>query len=182
MTARHGTHVAGILAGDGGCPRGVFAGMAPWANLCVLESPGSERKRDIGKYFLEGDRLADVRSRKRYGIRMVNLSVGMPAPELNEEKRTCHRREWNGCGMRGWLWWCPREMTDRREGTVAVPGTSRKVITVGALGMPREVEGYSGRGSYSKNVWSKTGSVWPPGDPDYFLQWHITRASTVGPM
>ena len=46
----HGTHVAGILAGNGLASAGSYAGMAPDAELLIGESAGPGRERRCGSY------------------------------------------------------------------------------------------------------------------------------------
>lgn len=73
----HGTHVAGILLGDGRMSGGILSGVAPEAAvvaLKVLDEKGDGSVENI---------LAGLRwvreNRRRYGIRIVNLSVGAKA-------------------------------------------------------------------------------------------------------
>ena len=78
----HGTHVCGILGGSGKLSRGRYAGIAPG---CLLV-PVKVLDRDGGGAF------ADVRkgiwwvieNRKRYKIRILNLSVGTVREEKEE--------------------------------------------------------------------------------------------------
>jgi serine protease AprX len=75
----HGTHVAGIVAGDVTTAAGRFAGVAPGAhlvNLRVLDSTG----RGTTSNVIAAIEWA-VANRKAYGIRVINLSVGKPVLE-----------------------------------------------------------------------------------------------------
>lgn len=139
----HGTHVAGILAGDGRMSRGVFAGMAPKAKLValkVLDHKGEGNMRQI----LEGICWL-MKHAGELGVRVVNISVGARAG-LNKEKENwlidAVERLWDA----GITVVVSAGNYGPKEGTIAIPGNSRKVITVGALGTPREGEGCSGRG------------------------------------
>ena len=75
----HGTHVAGIVAGDVTTSQGRFAGVAPGAhliNLKVLDANG----RGTTSNVIAAIEWA-VANRKAYGIRVINLSVGKPVLE-----------------------------------------------------------------------------------------------------
>lgn len=143
----HGTHVAGILCGDGTCSRGVVRGMAPGAQLAVLKVLDKSGNGKTEKVLFALDWMK--KNHALYGIRLLNFSVGFLQGADNEAQYEIM------CGL--------EELWDRGvtvvtaagnngpgEGTITVPGISRKVITVGACdderggrGMPK---GYSGRG------------------------------------
>jgi serine protease AprX len=72
----HGTHVAGLAAGDGTASAGEFEGMAPQANIVdvrVIDGTGSS---DIST-VLRGLQWV-LANRATYNIRVVNLSLGAP--------------------------------------------------------------------------------------------------------
>jgi serine protease AprX len=74
----HGTHVAGIIAGNGARSNGQFVGVAPGADLVdvrVLDSNGNGR---ISSVVLGIQWALDHRA--QYGIRILNLSLGEQAP------------------------------------------------------------------------------------------------------
>lgn len=147
---KHGTHVAGILAGSGKLSSGVYAGMAPRAEILsgkVLDHLGNGSVENV----LAGiDWLLSIRKRAR--LRIVNISVGtQPGVEKIQEQRLVDAVEklWDA----GLVVVVSAGNYGPGEGTVAVPGTSRKVITVGALKEHRGVVrgrdqewNYSGRG------------------------------------
>lgn len=147
---KHGTHVAGILAGSGRLSSGVYGGMAPRAEILagkVLDSAGNGSVDNV----LEGiDWLLNIRKRAR--LRIVNISVGtQPGVERTQEQRLIDAVEklWDA----GLVVVVSAGNYGPGEGTVAVPGTSRKVITVGALKERRTAMrgknqewNYSGRG------------------------------------
>src|SRR6266540_807232 len=73
----HGTHIAGIVAGNGTRSGGEFTGVAPQANVVdvrVLGSTGSGRISSVvrGIEWVLAHRAA-------YNIRVINLSFGAPA-------------------------------------------------------------------------------------------------------
>ena len=72
----HGTHVAGLVAGDGTASGGAYTGIAPGANLVdvrVISSTGSTTVSTLiaGMEWVLAHRAA-------YNIRVVNLSAGAP--------------------------------------------------------------------------------------------------------
>ena len=80
----HGTHVAGILAGNGKLSAGMYSGMAPAATLLaakVLDCSGNGNVESVlrGIEWLKG-------IRKEHPLRIVNISVGTQ-PELKEEQK-----------------------------------------------------------------------------------------------
>ena len=83
----HGTHVASIAAGNGRVSNAAYTGVAPNANvinLRVLNSQGA----GTTTYLL---RALDwvLTNRARYNIRVVNLSLGMPAVDSYRDDPAC---------------------------------------------------------------------------------------------
>lgn len=126
----HGTHVAGIIAGNGAASRGRYCGLAPESRLVVLKvldknGEGSASDVIMGLNWI-------VRNKKRFGIRIVNLSFGTtPKSAMGEDSMLVQtvERVWDedivvvtAAGNNG-----------PARGTITVPGISRKVITVGAF-------------------------------------------------
>jgi len=146
----HGSHVCGIIGGNGALSDGHYCGMAPQCNLIavkVLDRKGNGYVRDV----LAGiDWL--LNRKEQLGIRIVNISVGSASrknPGEDSELVRGVNRAWDAglvvvvaAGNSG-----PGRMT------VTTPGISRKVITVGCsdddqeilVGGKRMVD-YSGRG------------------------------------
>lgn len=78
----HGTHVCGILAGSGRASKGKYQGIAPGAGLIVgkiLDKRGKGQTEDLFR-ALEWI----LTYHKQYGIRIVNISIGIAE---NEEQR-----------------------------------------------------------------------------------------------
>lgn len=145
----HGTHVAGILAGDGRMSRGVLAGMAPEAHLAIVKVLNQKGEGDI-------DNIADGlkwvgNNWKRHGIRIVNISAGAKIgldPRKEEQLIEAVEELWD----KGLVVVVSAGNYGPGAGTIAVPGTSRKVITVGAVktakpsGHQKSDAGCSGQG------------------------------------
>ena len=70
----HGTHVAGIAAGDGSSSNGLYKGIAPASHVIgirILNSSGNGKMTDILPSF-----SWILQNRIKYEIRIVNISIG----------------------------------------------------------------------------------------------------------
>lgn len=70
----HGTHVAGIIGGDGTMSGGKYKGIAPGCGLIglkILDRLGNGSTEQVLQAF-----LWILKNRERYNIRVVNISVG----------------------------------------------------------------------------------------------------------
>ena len=138
----HGTHVCGIIVGKN-------IGISPKARaiVCkVLDGNGG------GKVYHTMDAIRWVlEHQSQYNIRIVNISAGMSKDtDRRDEERIIKGVEmlWDmglvvvaAAGNKG-----------PREGTITIPGVSKKIITVGALPNVRARRQYSGRGPTSECV------------------------------
>ncbi|HEX9495483.1 MAG TPA: S8 family peptidase [Candidatus Limnocylindria bacterium] len=70
----HGTHVAGLVGGDGTASGGAFTGTAPGADLLDVRVIGATGSTDVST-VLRGLQWV-VANRATYNIRVVNLSLG----------------------------------------------------------------------------------------------------------
>jgi len=75
----HGTHVSGIIAGNGYDTRGSRAGMAPDAHLVGLKVLDRQGRGVISSVIAALDYA--VANKARYNIRVINLSVGAAVTE-----------------------------------------------------------------------------------------------------
>ena len=75
----HGTHVSGIIAGNGYDTRGVRAGMAPDAHIVSLKVLDGNGRGYISNVIAALEYA--IANRAAYNIRIVNLSVGAPVTE-----------------------------------------------------------------------------------------------------
>jgi serine protease AprX len=73
----HGTHVASLAAGNGRVSNGEYVGIAPNANLINLRVLNSNGVGTTAYVLRALDWVAT--NRTTYNIRVVNLSLGMPA-------------------------------------------------------------------------------------------------------
>lgn len=131
----HGTHVAGIVAGNGYLSGGRYAGVAPQANLIDL------RALDANGGGTDSTVIAAIQQaialRSAYNIRIINLSLGRGIPFSYTQDPLCQAVEaaWNSgivvvvaAGNLGRL----SVSGSNGFGTITAPGNDPFVITVGA--------------------------------------------------
>jgi serine protease AprX len=70
----HGTHMAGIIAGDGAASGGDWSGIAPGANLVSVKVAGADGSTDVSVVLAGLEWI--VAHKDLYGIRILNLSFG----------------------------------------------------------------------------------------------------------
>src|SRR5436190_4226620 len=70
----HGTHVAGIIAGNGYDSLGARAAIAPKANIVALKALDGEGKGKISNIIAALDWA--ITNRVKYNIRVINMSLG----------------------------------------------------------------------------------------------------------
>jgi serine protease AprX len=137
----HGTHVSGILAGNGhkSSPNGstyLVRGIAPNANLIslkVLDDTGTGTDSTV----IAGIQLA-IQLKNQYNIRVINLSLGRPVTSSYVNDPLCHavQQAWQAgivvvvaAGNNG----RDNSQGTNGYGTITAPGNSPYVITVGAM-------------------------------------------------
>ncbi|RKD33105.1 peptidase S8 [Lacrimispora algidixylanolytica] len=146
----HGTHIAGIIGGSGSASDGKYMGIAPECHIImlkVLDKKGNGYASDV----LAG--LKWVRdNRERYGIRIVNISVGSFSRKGMTENSVLVRGV-NAAWDDGLVVCVAAGNMGPGTNTITTPGISRKVITVGCSDDYKEVNvmgnrmiDYSGRG------------------------------------
>lgn len=138
----HGTHVAGILAGDGSASLGKYKGVAPGCGITalkVLDRYGNGSRENVLQAFrwiLENFR--------KYRIRIVNISVGTTYRTKSEQDILIQGVEklWD----EGLIVVAAAGNQGPEPGSVTAPGCSKKVITVGSSDMLSGKSAVSGRG------------------------------------
>lgn len=126
----HGTHVAGIAAGNGALSHGVYQGIAPKANIIAVKALDKQGNGTINNVIKA---LRWIRQyHQTFGIRVINISIGTNNSKSFEEDCTLVKKVeelWHmGIAVvvaAGNLGPAPQ--------TISAPGNSRKVITVGAI-------------------------------------------------
>lgn len=124
----HGTHVCGILCGSGGLSEGKYRGMAPGAGL-VVGKVLDEKGDGSTESMLEGlDWILQVR--EKYGIRILNISVGIGSLEEEKKERALREkidRVWDS----GILVVCAAGNKGPGDNTISGMGAGSRVVTVG---------------------------------------------------
>ncbi|MDO5135115.1 MAG: S8 family peptidase [Eubacteriales bacterium] len=138
----HGTHVAGILGGSGRASQGKYRGVAPECgivSLKVLDQYGNGSKEDVLRAF-----QWILGHGELYGVRVVNISVGASYGAGWEVASLIQGAEqlWD----RGYVVVAAAGNQGPRAGSITAPGSSKKVITVGASDLLDGKSGVSGRG------------------------------------
>lgn len=127
--AGHGTHCAGIAAGNGTSSDGKFIGVAPEANIVgvkVLNGGGQGTTSDIVK----GIQWA-VMHKNEYGIDVVNMSLGGPVRTSRFFDPITLAVE--AASIAGLTMVVSAGNSGSDAGTVESPGNARRAITIGAL-------------------------------------------------
>jgi len=125
----HGTHIAGIISGNGYLSKGRYMGMAPKSHLIILkilDHHGNGTAETVCRAI-----EWTVRHQARFHIRIMNISVGAKANQLTAENRMLTdavEYAWD----HGLVVVAAAGNNGPSLGSITSPGTSRKVITVGA--------------------------------------------------
>ena len=96
----HGTHVAGIVAGNGRNSNGVYAGIAPNVDIVALRVLGDDCSGNTSDVI---DALEWIgRNHAAYRIKVVNLSWATRCSNRSSPIPWC--RPWSACRVRAWPW------------------------------------------------------------------------------
>lgn len=125
----HGTHVAGICAGDGSSSHGKTVGVAPEANIVgvkVLDQFGNGTTSQI----IKGIQWA-IANKNKYNIDVINMSLGRPIPRTRFlDPMTIAVQVAEKCGI-------TVVVSAGNDGpgtsTICSPGNAPNAITVGAF-------------------------------------------------
>jgi serine protease AprX len=125
----HGTHVAGLVAGDGSSSGGEFTGVAPRANIINVRVIDANGSSDVST-ILRGLQWV-LANRTTYNIKVVNLSLGAKAMGSYKSDLMATAAEVLNFG--GVTVVVSAGNTGPLAGTITTPATDPYVITVGAL-------------------------------------------------
>lgn len=150
----HGTHVSGIIAGNGGMSRDkagvcVYSGIAPGANVIMLKVLDEKGNGNTEK-VLQGIEWIK-KNREKYQIRLLNISVGM-LPSAGKKEQQALLEAVDDVWDRGIMVVAAAGNNGPRENTVTIPGISRKILTVGSCDDAKIDSGEKGlKSGYSSN-------------------------------
>lgn len=125
----HGTHVAGIIAGNGYSSQGIIKGMAPDCRIISLKILDKKGNGDKESLLAACDWV--MHNHIRYGIRIINISIGSDTTDCNEEKDEVAGAI-NALWEQGLILVVSAGNSGPGPGTITFPGTCEKVITVGS--------------------------------------------------
>jgi serine protease AprX len=127
----HGTHMAGLIAGNGAKSLGLYQGVAPMANLVSVKVAGADGSTDVSVVLAGLEWIVDHKD--TYGIRVLNLSFGTDSTQsysIDPLDYAVEQAWFSGiavvvsAGNRG-----------PSAGTINKPGDDPYVITVGSADM-----------------------------------------------
>lgn len=132
----HGTHVAGIIAGNGYSSRGKYVGIAPKSNILAikaLDENGGGSTSDIIAALSYCIEMKD-----KYNIKIINLSLGTPANHSPDKDPLVKAVE--KCVEAGIIVVTAAGNSGPSAKTILSPGISKEVITVGAVDDKRTID------------------------------------------
>lgn len=141
----HGTHITGIIAGNGHASNGKYEGIAPDSHFIMIKVLNQKGEGNIE------DVLAGIRwllaHYKEYNIRIVNISLGSSRGKYFDESSPLVRGV-EALWEEGLIVLTAAGNHGPAPHTIGAPGNSRKIITVGASDVMQTGNGrdYSGRG------------------------------------
>lgn len=151
----HGTHVAGIIAGNGRSSRGRYTGIAPEAMLVGIKVLDDKGGGNVSNLLLGIewclDHLADLQ------IKVINLSLGTPAQESYRSDPLC--RATSAAWRKGIIVCAAAGNEGPGVKTINSPGINPQIITVGNVDDQQTLDGgddqlnrTSGRGPTIDNL------------------------------
>ncbi|HET7476576.1 MAG TPA: S8 family peptidase [Dermatophilaceae bacterium] len=125
----HGTFTAGIIAGDGTASAGRYTGVAPGARLVSVKVAGRDGSCDVSTVLAAIQWVVSFKD--RYGIRVLNLSLGTDSTQSYRSDPLDYAVE------RAWAAGIAVVVAASNRGpeqrTISKPGDDPFVITVGAV-------------------------------------------------
>lgn len=120
----HGTHVAGIIAGNGFSSKGKYLGIAPKANIIVIKAL-DENGGGSSSSIIEAISYI-IETKDRYNTKIINLSVGTPATNDCAHDPLCKAVE--KAVQAGLIVVVAAGNSGPEKGTILSPGTSKNAI------------------------------------------------------
>ncbi len=132
----HGTHVAGIIAGNGYSSRGKYTGIAPEANILAIKALDNEGSGNTSNIISAISYI--VNTRDTYGTKIINLSIGSPANSSCRNDPLC--RAVVEAMNKGMVVVAAAGNSGPGTSTILSPGINPNVITVGASNDNRTID------------------------------------------
>jgi serine protease AprX len=125
----HGTHVAGIIAGNGKLSGGAYKGVAPGARLLSIKVTSDTGAANYSSVIRGLQWIVD--NKDAYNIRVANMSLGATATTgyANDPLNAAVEVAW----LRGIVVVASAGNAGPAAGTISVPGNDPFVVTVGAF-------------------------------------------------
>jgi len=147
----HGTHVCGILCGNGRMSEGNYCGVAPQISLVVGKVLNKKGEGNADHMLMGLKWLEEIKG--KYNIRIINISVGIG--ELKEKaKERALQKQLEKLWEMGVTIVCAAGNKGPLDDSISAIGMNMELITVGCHdGMyckdnPKRCETYSGRGRF----------------------------------
>ncbi len=141
----HGTHISGIIAGNGSASSGLYRGIAPESRIYMIKilnnrGEGNTQNVIVGINWI-------LKYYKELNIRVVNISVGSTKNKHFDENSALVRSV-NRLWEHGLVVLTAAGNHGPNPYSIGAPGNSRKIITVGSSDVMQYGTGkdYSGRG------------------------------------
>jgi serine protease AprX len=130
----HGTHLAGVIAGNGAASGGKWRGVAPGAQLVSVKVAGPDGATDVSVVIAALQWV--VTHRAQYGIKVLNLSFGTDSVQAYAVDPL------NAAVERAWAAGITVVVSagNRGPGTINKPGDDPFVITVGAADLKQTAD------------------------------------------
>ena len=125
----HGTHVAGIIAGNGYSSNKKYIGVAPESNILAIKALNKNGSGSTSSIIEAISYI--VESKDQYNTKIVNFSMGTPANNSCNKDPLCRAVE--KAIQSGIVVVAAAGNSGPGRGTIVSPGISKNVITVGAV-------------------------------------------------
>lgn len=147
----HGTHIAGIIAGNGSASNGMYRGIAPGSRIYMIKILNNKGEGNTTNVLIGINWI--LQNYKKYNIRIVNISVGSTRNKHFDETSPLVQGV-NKLWTAGLVVLTAAGNHGPEPYSIGAPGNSRKIITVGASDVMQSGNGkdYSGRGPTSSCI------------------------------
>lgn len=139
----HGTHISGIVGGDGRSSGGKYRGIAPGCNLIGVKMLDKKGNGIVSNLVNAVNWVLD--NGMKHKISVVNISIGM-FPKVGSRDRNIIIESVERLWDAGLVVVAAAGNNGPNPGTITYPGISRKVITVGSITEKSVQKVFSGRG------------------------------------